>query len=185
MHESHERRTFAVHALRASVVVDVELEWFFNRAECDMGIRSNFERAMRISDPQRDAPNPESLVDAAHAYRQIRGWLRAIPDSDAGVLQAAYEIRPWPPELYDELGRLTGIVVRLACAHGPWPAERLSQERVEMAMARLLASDVAKPVGLAPAPLARLRREAEPRLSRAHRAYSGVRGVRRCVVSGW
>src|ERR1019366_6706158 len=84
---------------------------------------------------------PEDFVEAAHAERLIRGWLRAIPSSEAGVLQAAYETRSWPRRLRDELGTLTGIVVRLACALDPWPEDRQSRELVEMVRAGWLESE--------------------------------------------
>jgi hypothetical protein len=166
-----------VHTLRMTRPgVDRELEWFFNRAECDMGIRSNFLAVLEGRHSGGDGPTPEEAVTAAHSYRRIQTWLLAIPDSDAGVLQAAYEIRPWPSALYDELGRLTGVVVRLACALDPWPDDRKTQELVEMAKASWLEWECGRYRKYGFGPLARLRREGEKRFARAHHAYCAVRG---------
>jgi hypothetical protein len=171
-----------VHRLRTRPVVDRELEWFFNRAECDMGMRSNFVSALGSRHSEGAGPTPEDVATVAHGYRRIRTWLLAIPDSDAGVLQTAYEIRPWPSALYDELGRLTGVVVRLACAQGPWPADRRSQALVELARAGWLESECGPYRRYGVGPLARLRRDAEKRFAQAHHAYSVVRGKEPCLV---
>ncbi len=62
-------------------------------------------------------------------YWQIRKRLGRMGDPDAGVLGAAYAPRPWPRALRRELGRLTGIVVRLASVDsGEWPEERNAQD---------------------------------------------------------
>jgi len=178
-------RAPAVHMLRTKPAFDIELEWFFNRAECDMGLRSTFEATLGPRCPRQGAPSPEETVEAAHAYRTIRGWLRAIDDRDAGVLQAAYDVRPWPVHLYDDLGRLTGIVVRLACAVGRWPEERRAQQAMEMARAEVLAHECFQCRGTSFRPLARLRREAEKRFARASHAYAVVRGEGPCAVRAW
>jgi hypothetical protein len=148
-----------------------------------MGLRSTFDATLGARCPRAGAPSPEETVDAAHAYRTIRAWLRAIDDRDAGVLQAAYEVRLWPIHLYDDLGRLTGIVVRLACAAGAWPADRRAQQAMEMARAEVLASECCRCRGTSVHPLLRLRREAEKRFARASHAYAVVRGERPCAVT--
>jgi hypothetical protein len=61
-----------------------------------------------------------------------------IPDRDAGVLQCAYAPRPWPVRLRKELGRLTGIVVRLSCVRKTWPGERGRQLAVDAENAEIL-----------------------------------------------
>jgi hypothetical protein len=160
----------------------VELEWIFNRAEAAMGLRSTFGGMLGASCPAAPEPSPESNVAAAHAYRTIRGWLGAMDGRDAGVLQAAYEARPWPSDLYDDLGRLTGVVVRLACDPVSWPADRRAQEILEMARAEALVRECVEWRGLSTSPLVTLRRKAEERFTRAHLAYARVRGDVRCVV---
>jgi hypothetical protein len=161
-----------VHQLRPLPYIDEQLDWFFNQAECDMGLSSNFERALGI-DSTSSRRTPEDAAEAAHRYRRIRTWLKAIADSDAGVLQAAYEVRNWPVALFDELGRLTGIVVRLACALDSVHADRRLQQTIEMTRAQWLASsgDLRRNPTLA-----RLRRDAEARFVRAHQAYARVCG---------
>jgi len=99
---------------------------------------------------------------------------KAMADSDAGVLQAAYELRSWPVALFDELGRLTGIAVKMACALDLAHAERRTQGLIEMARAEWLLSS-GTPIRQN-ASLARLRREAEIRFVRAQHAYRVVRG---------
>lgn len=182
MKATRDGRAPAIHTLRTRPRYAVELEWFFNRAEGDMGMRSTFELSLGVRRPGMEAPSPEETVGRAHAYRTIRGWLRAIDDRDAGVLQAAYEARPWPVDLYDDLGRLTGIVVRLACDAGHWPADRRAQQAVEMARAEVLAADCIQWRGMSTSPLLPLRREAERRFTRAHHAYARVRGEAPCAV---
>jgi hypothetical protein len=182
MKATRERPSLGVHALRTKPAFDVELEWFFNRAECDMGVRSTFEATLGARCPRARALSPDETVEPAHAYRTIRGWLRAIDDRDAGVLQAAYEVRPWPVHLYDDLGRLTGVVVRLACVVGAWPADRRAQQATEMARAEVLSSECFRHRGTSFSPLVRLRREAEKRFARASHAYAVVRGDGPCAV---
>jgi hypothetical protein len=172
----------SVAELRAHPVSDAELEWFFNLAESDMGDVSSFGRLLLPVDEGDEWRTIEDRVEAAHAHRTIRGWLKAIADSDAGVLQAAYVMRPWPEKLYDELGRITGVVVRLACALDRWPEDHAGQERVEMERAQWLESHCAKGCGRSLAPLQKLRREGEVRFARAHRAYGVVRGRRPCLA---
>jgi hypothetical protein len=168
------RGTLAVCLLRASVTVEAELEWFFNLAECEMGVGSNFLPLLECGGEPVDWTTPEDRLEAAHAWRLIRGWLRTMPDSDAGVLQAAYETRLWPRTLRDELGTLTGIVVRLACATDPWPQDRESQQLIEMARAGWLAGECRDRGKYGP--VSRLRGEAKVRLARALHVYRCVRG---------
>ena len=177
-----EQREPGVHLLRPSAIVDSELDWFFNRAECDMGNQSNYEAVLGKYAGAPRLPTPEDAAEASHAQRTIRRWLKAIADSDAGVLQAAYVMRPWPEKLYDEFGRLTGVVVRLACAMGHWPEDHAGQELVEMARAEWLESHCAKGSGRSLAPLQTLRRDAEIRFARAHHAYAVARGSRPCLA---
>jgi hypothetical protein len=168
--------------LRATPIVETELEWFFNRVECDMGIRSNFHDALSGQLAPSARVTPEDAAEASHAQRTIRGWLLAIPDADAGVLQAAYEQRAWPSSLVDELGRITGVVVRLACAFDPWPADRTAQRLVEIARAHWLESHCSKGRGRGFETLLNLRREGEIRFAKAHHAYAVVRGHGPCLA---
>jgi hypothetical protein len=163
-----------VSALRPQNAVDDELDWFFNCAEGDMGVPSSYYACLSHQGDDEPSMTLDDAVEAAHRHGRIRAWLRAIPRADAGVLQVAYELRPWPVELYDELGKLTGIVARLACALSAWPEDRDTQQLVEMASAWSLASSGVAPRG--DTTFARLRREAERRFARAHHAYAVARG---------
>jgi hypothetical protein len=167
------RPVTSIRQLRPKVRVDDELDWFFNRAECDMGNQSNYLAMLGRHGPGSAIPSPEDAAEAAHRFRRIRGWLRGMDSSDAGVLQCAYELRAWPAVLWDQLGRLTGVVVRLACALDPLPDDRRALEVFEMARADWLAQGLRTGDD---ATLIRLRREAQARFARAHDAYGVLRG---------
>jgi hypothetical protein len=160
-----------VCARRASREVEDDLLWFFNQAECDLGLSSNYYESLGYFGELAAAP-PDTVVEEAHRYRRIRGRLKAISDSDAGVLQAAYTNRPWPAPLARELGRLTGVAVRLCFTPFTWPVGEALQDRAE----RVEAERLSIVLGVAGAELlGQLRREAEARFVRALRAYAGVR----------
>jgi len=166
-----------LHQLRPTVAVEKELEWFFNRAESDMGLRSNFLASLGRHGPGPQVPSPEDGVEAAHRWRHVRGWLAAIEATHAGVLRCAYELRDWPVALWGAYGRLTGIVVRLSCAHDVargLAEERRAQAILETDHAAWLAAECHR-AALDPA-FARLRRDAQARLARAGAAYTRVRG---------
>ena len=166
-----------LHQLRPTVAVEKELEWFFNRAESDMGLRSNFLASLGRHGPGPLVPSPEDAVEAAHRWRHIRGRLAAIEATHAGALRCAYELRDWPVVLWDVYGRLTGIVVRLACARDivRGVAEGLHALAVlEMNHAAWLAAQCYR-AAIDPM-FARLRREAQTRLVLASRLYTDARG---------
>ena len=105
-------------------------------------------------------------------YWLIRKRLLGLSDHDAGVLMAAYAPRPWPPGLRDELGRLTGVVVRLASAGAGWPSGRPAQDVLEVRVARqldLALATVGREV------FAAYRASARALLGRALRAYRAAR----------
>ncbi len=118
---------------------DRELEWFFTMAESDMDARSNFATV-----PDQLCDDLDRRAEAAHAQRKILDWLKEVGDHDAGVLKVAYVARPWPLRLREELGRVTGVVVRLATAQIGLPdddeyldaLERKTAERLDEALAR-------------------------------------------------
>ena len=166
-----------LHHLRPSLALDQELEWFWNRAECDMGVQSNYLAMLGRHGPGSQVPLPEDAVEAAHKHRLMRGWLDAIGDIHAGVLRAAYELRAWPVPLWDEVGRLTGVVVRLACVGEVIPTDLRGLQALEMVRAAWLATHCPR-ASRDPA-IARLRTEAEVRFAKAHFAYSVARGKAR------
>jgi len=173
-----------VHALRTRPEFDIELQWFWNRAEAEMGVRSDFESQLGVRAPHEGAPAPDEVVEAAHAYRRIRDWLGAMPHGQVAVLKAAYEAWPWPTALYDELGRLTGIAVRFACVYAgeTCPEDESTKRRVLLARAAVLAVECGRYRACHLAPLVPLRRAAEKSFARASHAYAVVRGEGPCVV---
>ena len=112
-------RVQSVGLLRPRVSVDEELDAFWNDEERSLGLRSNLLGILGVEPP----PSFDECVEAARQRRRIRDWLKLISDSDAGVLQCAYEYRRWPEALVRRCGRLSGVVVRLACAMDRWPAD--------------------------------------------------------------
>jgi hypothetical protein len=155
--------------------VEQELDWFFNRAACDMGEQSNYLAMLGPLGPGSRIPSPEDAAEAAHRARWVGRWLLAIGTSDTGVLRCAYELRAWPVALWDRLGRLTGVVVRLACAlDGLTDAPHLLRV-VEMARADWLAAQA--PRAAIDPTWARLRGEARNRLARATLAYERARAA--------
>ena len=115
-----------------------EVEWYFQLAETEMGAPSNFGRVLASVGPDGHWRTPEDQAEAVTAYRRIRTWLYAMPNSEAGVLQAAYEPKPWPAALRERFGDLTGIAVRLTCPLKDWPEDRRLQELMDKARARAL-----------------------------------------------
>lgn len=172
----------ALGRVRPSETVDTELEFFFNGAEGQMGDESNFGRLFSSVSNSGEWRTPEDYVEVARTYYRIRGWLRAMPDSDAGVLQAAYEPRPWPRRVRQEFGLLTGIAVRLTCDPETWPEKRELQLAEDTENAEILDAIC---VDRGPKDLAflqDLRRSAEARLATAIQRYLEVRGSGPCIV---
>jgi|HubBroStandDraft_1064217.scaffolds.fasta_scaffold74123_3 hypothetical protein len=168
-------------AARPDPRAEAEVLWFFVLAECEMGNRSNFAESLGRRANLWDHKTPEDFVEAAHKHRRIQDWLRAMPSSEAGVLQAAYDPRCWPRVVLERFGRIAGVAVRMMCAEGDWPEDRRSQEQVEMKRAREL--EVMCMNGQRDAKTVRdLRNRATDRLERALRAYTVARKGSRWLV---
>jgi hypothetical protein len=148
---------------------DRELEWFFTMAECDMGLRSNFTAIL----PDPPDSSIETGAEAVHAHRRILRWLTDVGDPDAGVLEAAYAARPWPLRLREELGRVTGVVVRLATAEDGMPDDDAQLDALERRTAERLNDALALRGADA---LARFRGRGLVLLRRAFIAYERARG---------
>jgi hypothetical protein len=167
---------------RPSEAVDLELSWFFNAAEGELGDESNFGRMFSSVSDRGDWRTPEDHAEAAHAYYRIRDWLRAMPDPDAGVLQAAYEPRQWPRRVRHEFKLLTGIAVRLTTDPATWPEQRELQLAEDAENAEILDAICADRGPKEVALLQHLRRLAEARLATALQRYAEVRGSGPCIV---
>jgi hypothetical protein len=180
-HRRGSARVVELYRLRATPAVDGELYWFFNLAESEMGPESNFDRLLSAVSAERQWHTTEDQAEATHAHRRILGWLRAMPNHQAGVLQATYEPRDWPLAVRAEFGRLSGVAVRLTCPRDEWPEDRRSQEAMDMTRARDLE---ARCIGQGTDVmfLERLRKEADLRLEGAFGAYLKVRGTGPCIV---
>jgi len=79
--------------LRPSAVEDRELEWFFNMADCDLGLRSNFEASLAAVHAPGVYPRPEDCVKAAHGYRRILGafWIGLKREAEGRLAVALRE----------------------------------------------------------------------------------------------
>jgi hypothetical protein len=111
-------------------------------------------------------------------HRVIRSRLKSIPDHDAGVLQCAYAPRPWPVLLRKELGRLTGIVVRLSCVRKTWPTQRGEQLAVDAKNATMLHAMIRAGGDENLRALRALRREAQIEFAHALGKYTLARRAR-------
>ena len=116
-----------------------EIEWYFQLAETEMSAPSNFGRMLASVSPDGYWRTPEDQAEAASAHRRVRGWLLAMPNNEAGVLQAAYDPRDWPRAVRVRFRDLAGIAVRLTCALDDWPEDRRLHELMDAERARQLA----------------------------------------------
>jgi hypothetical protein len=147
---------------------DTELEFFFSMADSAMGVRSNFAAMIR-----KEKDTMDTFAEAARALRLIRGLLRRLGSFDAGVLSAAYLARRWPLALREELGRVTGVVVRLACVDVGLPDDDDALADLELRTAARLGEALdrrGKPA------LARYREQGLTLLRRAFESYERARG---------
>ena len=149
-------------------VIESELEWFFDGGESD-------RREGWAGEPDR--------VWCAVAYRTISGWLSAMDDYDARVLDVAYSRGPRPLRLLKRLGRLTTLVVRLASVEAGWPDDPDEQRRLEQRTAILLDEERAEHE---PPSVTRYIQPAAGLLRTAVRVYAAERGRGPSMVStGW
>jgi hypothetical protein len=158
-----------------SAEVDEELVWFFCAEDGDFAPQSNFGRMLSPVSEDGTWRTPEDHFAAVRRHRALRGCLRSMPDRDAGVLQCAYLPRPWPVRLRKELGRLTGIVVRLACDRATWPEERGQQLALDAENAERLDGMLRRGDERDRATIRALRRAAIERFGDALREYRDAR----------
>jgi len=152
---------------------DKELEWLFTMAECDIAPRSAFVASLAHVLPNESGDSTmEDRVEASHAQRTLLRWIQEVGNHDAGVLKAAYVARPWPLMLREELGRLTGVVVRLAAAEIGLPEDDRELDTLEQRTAIRLNEALA----CGSSTLVRLSHSASPLLRKAFVAYVRERG---------
>ena len=147
---------------------DRELEWYFTMAESDMGDRSNFSAVLGIPESSM-----EDRAEASHAQRTMRRRFVAMGMQDVGVLQVAYVARRWPLALRKKLGRVTGVVVRLAAADVGLPDDDVELGALERRTADRLSVTLAQQ---GHAGLAKYHPRALAFLERAFRSYVRERG---------
>jgi hypothetical protein len=163
--------------LAPSPAIDEELQWFFHIEDGDTS-SSNYGHMLS---PWTEDGEWRTLAEHASAERRhlvILSHLKSLRDVDAGVLQCAYAPRPWPVRLAKELGRLTGIVVRLSCDRATWPDERGQQLAVDADNAEKLHTMLRTGGDRERRLLRDLRREAEGRFARALGEYVSARRAR-------
>jgi hypothetical protein len=160
-----------------SPATEEELRWFFHIEDGDPSPLVYG----RLLPSVTEEGEWRTLADHTAANRRhcvIRSHLKSISDRDAGVLQCAYAPRPWPPPLAKELGRLTGIAVRLSCNRATWPDERSYQLGVDTMNARKLEAMLHQGGGENVRVLRDLRREAQARFAGALGQYVAARRAR-------
>jgi hypothetical protein len=163
--------------LAPSPFIDEELRWFFHIEDGDTS-SSNYGRMLSHVTEDGEWRTLEEHAAGERKHRIILSHLKSLADVDAGVLQCAYAARPWPAGLAKELGRLTGVVVRLSCDRATWPEEHGQQLALDAENADKLhvllrsGSDAYRRI------LRDLRREAEGRFARSLGAYVEARRAR-------
>ena len=189
MVKQHPRsHTVPVSRLHPSPLLEGELTWFFTEAETAISPPSNIDPCCTETSsghvgadsvPSDDAI--EDRVEALHATGTIERRLRAMPESHARTLFAAFEPRAWPESLEAALGRLTGIAVRLVMSEAAGrPARSCAELRRRQDDAAALL-DCTLACGGAPA-LSVLRWKAHVAYADALHAYRRVRGPGPSVV---
>jgi hypothetical protein len=97
----------ALSSLATDARSQSDLEWYFQRAESELGIRSNFDilshQLLSGGSPttgsKGDSLVDERRIEAVHRMRAIRRVLIEIDSASQRVLAAAYEPRAWGPEV--------------------------------------------------------------------------------------
>jgi hypothetical protein len=94
-------------SLRPSPNVEGDLEWYFQRAESELGIHSSFENMANQlrkggGRTQRTSPEPEfdeRRWEAISRMRRIHAAILQLEHPIQRTLAAAYEPRSWGPEV--------------------------------------------------------------------------------------
>jgi hypothetical protein len=183
------RTPTALFKLHAHPVVEEELDWFFTRAESEMGVSSNFAplAAMALTGIVGSKADPadmlaESRVAAAHAEGQIRRRLDLLPVHLQGVLYTAFEPRGWPKEVLSHFGRGAGIAVRTVAARRAFQRATRKKKLHVDGVAAWLAGAIGRHEH---STVTAVKLEAEGILAPALHAYAGVRGnAPNCVPGG-
>jgi hypothetical protein len=167
----------ALGRLGPSPAVDEELRWFFHIEDGNTS-SSNYGRMLSPVTEDGEWRTLEEHAAGERKHRIILSHLKSLADVDAGVLQCAYAPRPWPAGLAKELGRLTGVVVRLSCDRAIWPEEHGQQLALDAANAEKLHAMLRSREERDRRVLRDLRREAEGRFARALGEYVAARRAR-------
>jgi hypothetical protein len=163
--------------LAPSPFIDKELRWFFHIEDGNTS-SSNYGRMLSPVTEDGEWRTLEEHAAGERKHRIILSHLKSLADVDAGVLQCAYAPRPWPAGLAKELGRLTGVVVRLSCDRAIWPEEHGQQLALDAANAEKLHAMLRSREERDRRVLRDLRREAEGRFARALGEYVAARRAR-------
>lgn len=110
-----------IGSLRLDPRDDAELEWFFNRAEGEMGARSSFasfEHQCMVgagcSAGRGGDPYTERQMAAAKDWRRISRTLDRMPEDHARTLRRWATHGSYRPVLVETFGRLTGLAMLVA-----------------------------------------------------------------------
>ena len=160
---------------------DTELEWFCTMAESAIRGPSAFVAQLASVLDEPGNTTMEDRAEAVHAHRKMMEWFVEIGDHDAGVLKVAYMARPWPLRLREELGRLTGVVIRMAAAEVGLPDDDRALDALEQRTALRLDAALANGERI----VEKRQRAASPIFRKAFVAYVRERGgASKPVLSG-
>ncbi|HVN35590.1 MAG TPA: hypothetical protein VMU96_10095 [Casimicrobiaceae bacterium] len=81
-----------------SAAAEAELRWFFNEAEAEIDMPSNY--CSLLAGVRRTTEEEvERRIEAQHAAGKINGWLKSLHTTQALLLAGLYTERPWSDEV--------------------------------------------------------------------------------------
>jgi hypothetical protein len=162
-----------------SAAAEAELRWFFNEAEAEIDMQSNY--CSLLAGVRRTTEEEvERRIEAQHAAGKINGWLKSLHTTQALLLAGLYIERPWSEEVTKALPfGLAGAAEAYPTARVEWLREvARSQTR-----ARSVADWIEEVVRKGRTDLVNAwRTELELVCAMAVHAYDRARGNRPCVV---
>jgi len=162
-----------------SAAAEAELRWFFNEAEAEIDMQSNFCGLLAgISPTSMEAV--ERRMEAQHAAGKINDWLKRLHTNHALLLAGLYTEQPWSEAVTEELPfGLAGA----AAAYATVNVEHLRAVARCETRARSVKDWIEEVVRKGRRDLVEgWRAELELELAMAIHAYDRARGKRPCVV---
>lgn len=118
-------------SLRPDPVTLTELEWFFTRAESDLGLRSNFLTGDTHGGDGGDVLVEARRLAAVARERVCHAAFRRLRPGTQRTLADAFRPRQWPPQVQEAFGWLAGVVYRLPAAVEAYEARKVPSDTLE------------------------------------------------------